>query len=75
MIDDFGGLLSEVCKFCGDNIYCVTDPRVPEEDLVKEQNIFVSHFAYACKTEGKNGISCLIYTLCIKMSDFYSGIF
>ena len=41
MIDDFGGLLSEVCKICGDNIYCDTDPRVPEEDLVKEQNIFV----------------------------------
>ena len=41
MIDDFGGLLSEVCKFCGDNIYCVTDPRVSEEDSVKEQNIFV----------------------------------
>ena len=41
VIDDFGGLLSEVCKFCGDNIYCVTDPRVPEEDLVKGQNIFV----------------------------------
>ena len=35
VIDDFGGLLSEVSKFCGDNIYCVTDPRVPEEDSVK----------------------------------------
>ena len=34
IIDDFGGLLSEVYKFCGDNIYCVTDPRVPEEDLI-----------------------------------------
>ena len=41
MIDDFGGLLSEVYKFCEDNIYCVTDPRVPEEDLVQGQNIFV----------------------------------
>ena len=41
VIDDFGGLLSEVYKFCGDNIYCVTDPRVPAEDLVKGQNIFV----------------------------------
>ena len=41
VIDEFGGLLSEVCKFCGDNIYCVTDPRVPAEDLVKGQNIFV----------------------------------
>ena len=40
-MDDFGGLLSEVCKFCGDNIYCVTDPRVSEENLVKGQNIFV----------------------------------
>ena len=30
VIDDLGGLLSEVCKFCGDDIFCVTDPRVPE---------------------------------------------
>ena len=41
VIDDFGGLLSEVYKFCGNNIYCVTDPRVPEEDLVQGQNVFV----------------------------------
>ena len=41
VIDDFGGLLSEVYKFCGDNIYCVTDPRVPAEDLVQGQNVFV----------------------------------
>ena len=41
VIDNLGGLLSEVCKFCGDDILCVTDPRVPEEDLVKGQNIFV----------------------------------
>ena len=41
MIDDLGGLLSEVCKFCEDDIFCVTNPRVPEEDLVKGQNIFV----------------------------------
>ena len=41
MIDDFGGLLSEVYKFCGDNIYCVTDLRVPAEDLVQGQNVFV----------------------------------
>ena len=41
MIADFGGLLSEVYKFCGDNIYSVTDPRVPAEDLVQEQNVFV----------------------------------
>ena len=34
IINDFGGLLSEVYKFCGDNIYCVTDLRVPEEDLI-----------------------------------------
>ena len=40
-IDDLGGLLSEVCKFCGDDIFCVNDPKVPEEDLVKGQNIFV----------------------------------
>ena len=39
--DDFGGLLSEVYKFCRDNIYCITDPRVPAEDLVQGQNVFV----------------------------------
>ena len=27
--------------------------------------IYMSHFAYACKTEGKNGISRLISALCI----------
>ena len=41
MVDDFGGLLSEVYKFSWDNIYCVTDPRVPSEDLVQGQNVFV----------------------------------
>ena len=41
VIDDLGGLLSEVCKFCGDDIFCVTDPTVPEQDLAKGQNIFV----------------------------------
>ena len=41
VIDDLGGLLSEVCKFCGYDIFCVTDPRIPEEGLVKGQNIFV----------------------------------
>ena len=41
VIDDLGGLLSEVYKFCGNDIFCVTDPRVPEEDLVKGQNVFV----------------------------------
>ena len=40
VIDDFGGLLSEVYKFCEDNIYCVTDPRVPEEDSIEGQNVF-----------------------------------
>ena len=25
----------------------------------------MSHFAYVCKTEGKNGISRLISTLCV----------
>ena len=27
VIDDLGGLLSEVYKFCGDDIFCVTDPE------------------------------------------------
>ena len=41
MIDGLKGLLSEVYKFCGNDISGVTDPRVPEEDLVKGQNVFV----------------------------------
>ena len=28
-------------------------------------NIYMSHFAYACKTEGQNGISRLISGLCV----------
>ena len=27
--------------------------------------MYMSHFTYACKTEGKNGISRLISTLCV----------
>ena len=52
MIDDFGGLLSEVYKFCGDNIYCVTDPRVPEEDLVQGQSVFVYDWVLQEKVNG-----------------------
>ena len=35
----------------------------------------MSHFAYACKTEGKNGISRLNFRTMRKLSDLYSGIF
>ena len=35
----------------------------------------MSHFAYACKTEGKNGISPLNFHTMHKLSDLYSGIF
>ena len=47
-----GGLLSDVYKFCGDDIFCVTDLRVPEEDLVKGQNIFV-YFALGTKEKSE----------------------
>ena len=33
--------MSEVYKFYGNDIFCVTDTRVPEEDLVKGQNIWI----------------------------------
>ena len=39
--DDLGGLFSKVQKFCGNDIFCVTDSSVPEQDLVKGQKIFV----------------------------------
>ena len=32
---------------------------------VKKYKIYMSYFAYACKTEGKNGISHLISALCV----------
>ena len=32
---------------------------------MRELCIYMSHFAYACKTEGQNGISHLISTLCV----------
>ena len=52
VIDDLKGLLSEVCRFCGDDIFCVTDPRVPEEDLAKGQNIFV-YFALGTREKSE----------------------
>ena len=39
-IDDLGGLLCEVHKFCGNDIYCVTDKRVLGRDFVERQKIF-----------------------------------
>ena len=39
-IDDLGGLLSEVHKFCGNDIYCVTDQRVLGRDFEERQKIF-----------------------------------
>ena len=39
-IDDLGGLLSEVHKLCGNDIYCVTDQRVLGRDFVEQQKIF-----------------------------------
>ena len=41
VIDNLGGLLPEVQKFCGNDILFVTDTRVQEEDLVNGQKIFV----------------------------------
>ena len=53
VIDNLGGLLSEVYKFCGNDIFCVTDPRVPEEDLVEGQNILdILHWVLQKKVSG-----------------------
>ena len=35
------------------------------ERLELHMNIYMSHFSYACKTEGENGISCLISAVCV----------
>ena len=37
----------------------------PVPELTILIRIYMSHFSYACKTEGENGISCLISPLCI----------
>ena len=53
VIDDFGGLLSEVYKFYGDNIYCVTYPRVPAEDLVQDRMyLYIFHSVLQEKVNG-----------------------
>ena len=39
-IDDLGGLLCEVHKLCGNDIYCVTDKRVLGRDFVEQQKMF-----------------------------------
>ena len=38
-------------------------PMEQKEETV--QHLHMSHFSYACKTEGKNGISRLISGLCV----------
>ena len=43
-IDDLGGLLSEVHKFCGNDIHCVTDQRVLGRDFEELQKI-IAFFA------------------------------
>ena len=40
-IDDLQGLLSELQNFCRNDIFCVTDTRVLEQDLVEGKKIFV----------------------------------
>ena len=45
---------------------------------MKTKHEYMSHFSYSCKTEGENGISRLISTLCVNCkftSERYSGIF
>ena len=39
-IDDLGALLSEVHKFCRNDMYCVTDQRVLGRDFEEQQKIF-----------------------------------
>ena len=41
VIDDLGGLLCEVKKYCGDDIFLVTDSRVLEEDMPNGHKIFI----------------------------------
>ena len=58
-------LFTRNCSYTG-ILYSITIvPRIQNLTVWDYFLIYMSHFAYACKTEGKNGISCLISTLCI----------
>ena len=48
-IDDLGGLLSELQNFCRNDIFCVTDTRVLEKDLVEAKKIFVFFTLHTAK--------------------------
>ena len=37
----------------------------PSRPFGSTNGLNISHFSYTCKTEGKNGISCLISTICV----------
>ena len=54
VIDDLGGLMCEVKKYCGDDIFLVTDSRVLKEDMVNGQKIFI-FFALASWEDTKDG--------------------
>ena len=41
MIDNFGGLLTEVEKICGNDIFAVTQDKVIDPDEVERQKIYV----------------------------------
>ena len=42
-----------------------TQSKIVRKVLFQLRQKHMSHFSYACKTEGKNGISRLISTLCV----------
>ena len=54
-IDDLGGLLSELQNFCRNDIFCVTDTRVLEKDLVEGKKIFVVFYIAYCKEKWGDG--------------------
>ena len=41
-IDNLGGVLTEVEKLCGNDIYCLTDERIVGRDEIQRQKILVS---------------------------------
>ena len=52
-IDNLGGLLTEVNKVCGNDIFAVTQDRVTGDDGKKRQWIYV-FFAVECKEDADN---------------------
>ena len=51
MIDNFGGLLTEVEKICGNDIFAVTQDKVIDPDGVEKQKIYMFFAMGRCQQD------------------------